>query len=98
MGSPIVLRRSPTPSYAQPWSCVTTSWEKSCAGKEAELMTPDVACSELYVFGCAGTNRRGATADVVGNKGANLIRMAEAWLPVPPGFVLPTSLCRSYRR
>ncbi|MGO9598942.1 MAG: PEP/pyruvate-binding domain-containing protein [Isosphaeraceae bacterium] len=59
-------------------------------------MTPDVACSELHVFGCAGTSRRGATAEVVGNKGANLIRMAEAGLPVPPGFVLPTSLCRTY--
>ena len=44
----------------------------------------------------AGTNRREATADVVGNKGANLIRMAKAGLPVPPGFVLPTSLCWSY--
>jgi pyruvate,orthophosphate dikinase len=59
-------------------------------------MTPDVAGNELYVFGCAGTTRREATADVVGNKGANLIRMAEAGLRVPPGFVLPTSLCRAY--
>ncbi|MBV8488372.1 MAG: pyruvate, phosphate dikinase, partial [Planctomycetaceae bacterium] len=59
-------------------------------------MKPDVAFSELHVFGCAGTKSRGATADVVGNKGANLILMAEAGLPVPPGFVLPTSLCRSY--
>jgi pyruvate,orthophosphate dikinase len=32
----------------------------------------------------------------VGNKAANLILMAEAGLPVPPGFVLPTSLCRLY--
>jgi len=52
-------------------------------------MTPDVVCSELHVFGCTGTNRRGATADVVGNKGANLIRMAEAALPVPPYAVNP---------
>jgi pyruvate, orthophosphate dikinase len=59
-------------------------------------MTPDVACNELYVFGCAGTTQSGATAEVVGNKGANLIRMAQAGLPVPPGFVLPTSLCRKY--
>ena len=59
-------------------------------------MKPDVAFNELHVFACAGTKSRGATADVVGNKGANLILMAEAGLPVPPGFVLPTSLCRSY--
>ncbi len=51
---------------------------------------------ELYVFGCAGTTSHGATVDVVGNKGANLIRMAEAGLCVPPGFVLPTVLCRAY--
>ncbi len=53
-------------------------------------------CGGLHVFGCAGTTPRGATAEVVGNKGANLIRMAEAGLPVPPGFVLPTALCRAY--
>jgi pyruvate,orthophosphate dikinase len=34
--------------------------------------------------------------EIVGNKAANLIRMAQAGLPVPPGFVLPTSLCRTY--
>jgi pyruvate,orthophosphate dikinase len=50
----------------------------------------------LHVFGCARTTPRGATAEIVGNKAANLIRMAEAGLPVPPGFVLPTDLCRAY--
>jgi pyruvate,orthophosphate dikinase len=34
--------------------------------------------------------------EVVGHKAANLIRMAEARLPVPPGFVLATTLCRAY--
>jgi pyruvate,orthophosphate dikinase len=34
--------------------------------------------------------------EVVGGKAAHLIRMATAGLPVPPGFVLPTSLCRAY--
>jgi len=50
----------------------------------------------LHVFGCAGTTPRGATAEVVGNKAANLICMAKVGLPVPPGFVLPTALCRTY--
>ena len=33
----------------------------------------------------------------VGNKAWNLMRMAEAGLPVPPAFVLPTSWCRPNR-
>jgi pyruvate,orthophosphate dikinase len=37
-----------------------------------------------------------APAEVVGNKAANLIRMAAAGLPVPAGFVLPISLCHEF--
>ena len=33
----------------------------------------------------------------VGNKAWNLARMAEAGLPVPPAFVLPTDWCRAVR-
>jgi pyruvate,orthophosphate dikinase len=32
----------------------------------------------------------------VGNKAANLLLMAEAGLPVPPGFVITTAACREY--
>jgi len=32
----------------------------------------------------------------VGNKAANLIRLSRLGLPVPPGFVLGTDLCRGY--
>lgn len=32
----------------------------------------------------------------VGNKAANLMRMAEAGLPVPAGFVITTRVCRDY--
>jgi pyruvate,orthophosphate dikinase len=32
----------------------------------------------------------------VGNKAANLIRLSRLGLPVPPGFVLGTGLCRGY--
>jgi len=35
---------------------------------------------------------------VVGSKAANLIRLAEAGLPVPPGFVLSTEVCAQYQR
>jgi pyruvate, orthophosphate dikinase len=34
--------------------------------------------------------------DAVGVKAANLVRMARAGLPVPPGFVLDTSVCATY--
>jgi pyruvate, orthophosphate dikinase len=50
----------------------------------------------VYLLGCGAADGRGATAEVVGHKAANLIRMAEAGLPVPPGFVLATTMCREY--
>jgi pyruvate,orthophosphate dikinase len=34
---------------------------------------------------------------VVGSKAANLIRLSEAGLPVPPGFVLSTEVCADYQ-
>lgn len=34
--------------------------------------------------------------DVVGSKAYNLMRMARQGLPVPPGFVIGTGLCRAY--
>ena len=36
--------------------------------------------------------------DVVGTKALNLMVMAQAGLPVPPGFVLGTDLCRAYMK
>jgi pyruvate,orthophosphate dikinase len=39
---------------------------------------------------------RQATAELVGNKAANLFRMAQAGLPVPPAFVFSTDLCRQF--
>jgi len=36
--------------------------------------------------------------DVVGSKALNLMIMSRAGLPVPPGFVLSTDLCRAYMR
>ena len=50
----------------------------------------------LYLFGCGVSGPRGATAEVVGNKAVSLIRMAAAGLPIPPGFVLPTTLGLRY--
>ena len=38
------------------------------------------------------------SAEVIGNKAANLARMAALGLPVPPAFVLPVSLCAAITR
>jgi pyruvate,orthophosphate dikinase len=51
---------------------------------------------DLYLFGCRTPSLNDARPEDVGNKAANLIRMAAAGLPVPPGFVLPTALCRAF--
>jgi pyruvate,orthophosphate dikinase len=36
----------------------------------------------------------GSDADLLGGKGAGLARMTTLGLPVPPGFTIPTSVCR----
>ena len=35
-------------------------------------------------------------ADLLGGKGSNLCEMARLGLPVPPGFVISTQVCRDY--
>ncbi|MDA0262868.1 MAG: pyruvate, phosphate dikinase [Chloroflexi bacterium] len=37
-----------------------------------------------------------AMADLLGGKGSNLCEMARMGLPVPPGFVISTQVCRDY--
>ncbi len=34
--------------------------------------------------------------ELLGGKGAGLVGMTKAGLPVPPGFVIPTAVCRAY--
>jgi pyruvate,orthophosphate dikinase len=58
-------------------------------------MSAESVANEVYVLGC-GKPPCPVSAEVVGSKAANLIRMAEAGLPVPPAFVLPTTQCRVY--
>jgi pyruvate,orthophosphate dikinase len=52
--------------------------------------------NNVYLLGCGTAERCSVSAQILGHKAANLIRMAEAGLPVPPGFVLATPLCREY--
>ena len=35
-------------------------------------------------------------ADLLGGKGSNLCEMARLGLPVPPGFVISTQVCRDF--
>ena len=48
--------------------------------------------AELYLILPGATLAKGG-AQEVGNKAWNLMRMAQAGLPVPSAFVLPTSWC-----
>jgi pyruvate,orthophosphate dikinase len=52
--------------------------------------------NNVYLLGCGAADRGRASAAILGHKASNLIRMAEAGLPVPPGFVLATTMCRDY--
>lgn len=56
---------------------------------------PSAVDRRLVVLHAGGA----AQADpwVVGAKAANLVRLADAGLPVPPGFVLGTEVCAGYR-
>lgn len=65
----------------------------------------DIACDTRGVAGSShplvttfavGDAAEDPDVDVLGAKGAGLVDMAAAGLPVPPGFVLPTSLCRRF--
>ena len=50
--------------------------------------------SERFVYNLKdgdGSNRL-----LLGGKGANLCTMAQSGLPVPPGFILTTEVCRKY--
>src|SRR5262245_51862730 len=56
-----------------------------------------VATDLVYFVGCGPPDSRPAKAEILGNKAANLRRMADAGLPVPPAFVLSTTLSRRYQ-
>jgi len=48
------------------------------------------------IFACGPVRPAVASPERVGGKAATLIRMAEAGLPVPAGFVITTAWCRDY--
>lgn len=59
-------------------------------------MSAPASSDHVYLVGCGVEDGRDASDEILGHKAGNLIRMAKAGLPVPPGFVLSTSLCREY--
>ena len=58
----------------------------------------DALAAEVWDLGPAAPGGGAIPPELVGVKAHNLIRMAQAGLPVPPGFVLSTGLCRRYHR
>jgi pyruvate,orthophosphate dikinase len=49
----------------------------------------------IYYFGSDGAEGDASMKDILGGKGANLAQMCKLGLPIPPGFTISTSLCRS---
>ncbi|MBQ3395696.1 MAG: pyruvate, phosphate dikinase, partial [Synergistaceae bacterium] len=52
--------------------------------------------SERYVYSLKDGD--GSKRLLLGGKGANLCTMAQSGLPVPPGFILTTEVCREYMK
>ncbi len=52
----------------------------------------------LFPFGGGAPPVHRLGRELLGGKGANLAEMAGIGLPVPPGFILPTTLCAEYAR
>ncbi len=49
-----------------------------------------------YFFGGGKADGDASMRDLLGGKGANLAEMANAGLPVPPGFTITTDVCKIY--
>ena len=50
----------------------------------------------IQTFCCGPGTLDGVSLQHVGGKAAHLMRVAQAGLPVPPGFVVSTAVCRDY--
>jgi pyruvate,orthophosphate dikinase len=50
----------------------------------------------VFFFGAKGTEGDGTNKALLGGKGANLAKMCEYGLPVPPGFTISTEVCDLY--
>jgi pyruvate,orthophosphate dikinase len=50
----------------------------------------------VFFFGAKGTEGDGDNKALLGGKGANLAKMCNFGLPVPPGFTISTEVCKLY--
>jgi pyruvate,orthophosphate dikinase len=50
----------------------------------------------VYYFGKNATEGSASMKNLLGGKGANLCEMTNLGIPVPPGFTLATTVCKSY--
>ena len=50
----------------------------------------------VFFFGAKGTEGDGDNKSLLGGKGANLAKMCNYGLPVPPGFTITTDVCNLY--
>jgi pyruvate,orthophosphate dikinase len=55
-----------------------------------------VTASYVYFFGEGRADGGAALRDLLGGKGAGLAEMANAGVPVPPGFTITTDVCRHF--
>lgn len=51
----------------------------------------------VFRFGFGAEGGKDVCSDLLGGKGANLTEMASIGLPIPPGFVISTTVCQSYQ-
>jgi phosphoenolpyruvate synthase/pyruvate phosphate dikinase len=56
----------------------------------------DITMTPFHPFGLAGQNSTETSKEILGGKGAGLIWMAANDFPVPPGFVVPTTVWAEY--
>lgn len=50
----------------------------------------------IHCFGKTKVEGDASMKNLLGGKGANLCEMAKLEVPVPPGFIIPTSMCAKY--
>jgi pyruvate,orthophosphate dikinase len=63
-----------------------------------DKMTMEAQADQVFLIGCGVPPDAAATAETVGFKAYNLMRMDQLGMPVPPAFVLGTGFCREFYR
>src|SRR6185503_239720 len=66
---------------------------KAAPRKSAKKAVKAKSTKYVYFFGGARSDGDRTLRDLLGGKGANLAEMANAGLPVPPGFTITTTAC-----